>query len=94
MIADFAIKLADTARAMVAASVTPEMETKPDRSFVTATDRAVEDRLREMIAPRFPGHGIIGEEFGAANPDKDQVWVLDPIDGTAAFVAGVPVLIG
>lgn len=43
-----------------------------------------------MIADRFPDHGIIGEEEGAVYPDADQVWVLDPIDGTAAFVTGVP----
>lgn len=90
MFTEFAIALADAARVMVADHAAPEVETKPDRSFVTATDRAIEARLREMIAARFPGHGIIGEEFGAANPDRSHVWVLDPIDGTAAFVAGVP----
>lgn len=88
---DFAIDLADAARALVAASLSPQAETKPDRSFVTETDRMVERRMREMIADHFPAHGVIGEEYGAVNPDAEQVWVLDPIDGTAAFVAGVPV---
>ena len=88
---DFAIELADAARAMVAASLSPQAETKPDRSFVTETDRMVERRMREMIADRFPADGVIGEEFGPENPDAENVWVLDPIDGTAAFVAGVPV---
>lgn len=88
---DFAHALADAARAMVAEAAPPDPETKPDRSFVTATDRAVEERLREMIAARFPDHGILGEEGQDVAPGADHVWVLDPIDGTAAFVAGVPV---
>ncbi len=88
---DFAMMLADSARRMVLWAALPEAETKPDRSFVTATDRAVEDHLREMIADRFPDHGILGEEGQDVAPGADQVWVLDPIDGTAAFVAGVPV---
>jgi len=87
----FALELADAARSMVAAAALPDPETKSDRSFVTATDRAVEDRLREMIAARFPEHGILGEEGQDVAPGADHVWVLDPIDGTAAFVAGVPV---
>lgn len=88
---DFAMMLADSARRMVLHAAPPEAETKPDRSFVTATDRAVEDRLRELIADRFPDHGILGEEGQDVAPGADHVWVLDPIDGTAAFVAGVPV---
>lgn len=86
----FALELADEARAMVAEAALPDPEIKPDSSFVTATDRAVEERLREMIADRFPQHGILGEEGEDVAPGADQVWVLDPIDGTAAFVAGVP----
>lgn len=74
-----------------AASVRPDVEVKPDRSFVTALDARIERRLREMIADRFPRHGIIGEEDEPINPDAEFVWVLDPIDGTAAFIAGMPV---
>jgi histidinol phosphatase-like enzyme (inositol monophosphatase family) len=44
-----------------------------------------------MIETQFPTHGILGEEYGAQNADAEYVWVLDPIDGTAAFVAGLPV---
>ena len=87
---EFAHYLADTARDMASPAGAPRAETKPDRSFVTATDRAIEARLREMIMDRNPDHGIIGEEFDNVAPDADQVWVLDPIDGTAAYVAGVP----
>jgi len=87
----FALELADAARRKVAEAALPDPETKPDRSFVTATDRAVEDLLRAMITDRFPHHGILGEEGQDVAPGADHVWVLDPIDGTAAFVAGVPV---
>lgn len=87
---EFALHLADTARQMVQASVPALAETKPDRSFVTATDRAIEARLRELITDRHPDHGIIGEEFGDVARDAQTIWVLDPIDGTAAFVTGVP----
>lgn len=88
---EFAMKLADSAREMVMQAAIPQAETKPDRSFVTATDRAVEDMMRRMITDRFPDHGILGEEGQDVAPGADHVWVLDPIDGTAAFVAGVPV---
>ncbi len=90
--AAFALALADEARAMLAgaAAARPEVELKPDRSFVTDLDRTVELRLRERIAGRYPAHGVIGEE-GAAPVVRDLTWVLDPIDGTAAFIAGMPV---
>ena len=46
--------------------------------------------MRELIAARFPDHGIIGEEFGREREDAEFVWVLDPIDGTKSFISGVP----
>jgi inositol-phosphate phosphatase / L-galactose 1-phosphate phosphatase / histidinol-phosphatase len=46
--------------------------------------------MRQMIAARFPDHGIIGEEYGREREDADYVWVLDPIDGTKSFISGVP----
>ncbi|NNM74304.1 histidinol-phosphatase [Enterovirga aerilata] len=57
---------------------------------VTEADRAGEIAMRRMIGTMFPSHGIIGEEFGAERPDAEFVWVLDPIDGTRAFMAGLP----
>ncbi|MFO1328748.1 MAG: inositol monophosphatase family protein [Rubrivivax sp.] len=89
----FAEDLADEARALFAPHLAalPGVELKPDRSLVTALDRAIEERLRERIAADWPAHGVLGEEFGALRPDADAVWVLDPIDGTAPFIAGVPV---
>ena len=89
----FAETLADRSRSMLleASRLEPDVEIKPDASFVTATDKAVEVALREMIADAFPDHGVLGEEFENTNTDAEFVWVLDPIDGTAAFVAGIPV---
>ena len=57
---------------------------------VTAADRNCEEALRTLIEARFPEDGILGEEFGNVRLDARFVWVIDPIDGTRAFVAGVP----
>jgi histidinol phosphatase-like enzyme (inositol monophosphatase family) len=58
---------------------------------VTEADRAAELAIRALIRERFPGHGILGEEFGGENLDSRHVWVIDPIDGTRAFITGLPV---
>jgi len=58
---------------------------------VTEGDRAGEAVMRQLIKRTFPAHGIIGEEYGAENEDAEHVWILDPIDGTKAFIAGIPV---
>ena len=76
---------------MAASAERPDVEFKPDASFVTSVDRAIETKLREMIETEYPDHGIYGEEFPAKNLDAEFVWVLDPIDGTAPFIAGIPV---
>jgi myo-inositol-1(or 4)-monophosphatase len=57
---------------------------------VTEADRAGEAVMRQLIKRTFPTHGIVGEEFGAEQADAEYVWVLDPIDGTRAFMAGLP----
>ena len=57
---------------------------------VTLADRGAEAEIRRLIAHRFPDHGVIGEEYGENRPDAEFVWVIDPIDGTRAFVAGLP----
>ena len=70
-----------------------ENKTRPgDAAFdpVTAADRGAEAAIRREIAARFPTHGVIGEEHGEDRPDAEFVWVLDPIDGTRAFIAGLP----
>jgi myo-inositol-1(or 4)-monophosphatase len=56
---------------------------------VTAADRAAEDAMRTIIRKNFPGHGILGEEYGTERGDAEYVWVLDPIDGTKSFIAGM-----
>lgn len=67
------------------------VETKPDRTPVTDADRAVETKLREMLAVERPADGIIGEEFANDSGASDRSWIIDPIDGTANFLRGVPV---
>ena len=57
---------------------------------VTEADKAGEVAMRRLIGRAFPDHGIVGEEFGAEREDAEYIWVLDPIDGTRAFVAGLP----
>jgi inositol-phosphate phosphatase/L-galactose 1-phosphate phosphatase/histidinol-phosphatase len=66
------------------------VDDKPDLSPVTAADRAAETAMRQLIAMRFPAHGIIGEEFGPEREEAEFIWVLDPIDGTKSFISGVP----
>lgn len=57
---------------------------------VTEADHAAEAAMRRMILDVFPGHGVVGEEFGAIRADAEYVWVIDPIDGTKSFIAGLP----
>ncbi len=66
------------------------VDTKADESPVTIADRDGEAAMREAIRKAFPGHGIIGEEWGRENEDAEYLWILDPIDGTASFINGVP----
>ena len=67
-----------------------QVDFKADQSPVTAADRGAEELMRQAIQRKFPGHGIIGEEFGNENPGAAFAWVLDPIDGTKSFTASVP----
>ena len=57
---------------------------------VTEADKGAERAIRQLIAERYPDHGVIGEEYGEDRPDAECVWVLDPVDGTRAFIAGLP----
>jgi len=57
---------------------------------VTEADKQAEAAIRKLIAERYPDHGVIGEEYGEDRPDAEFVWVLDPIDGTRAFISGLP----
>jgi myo-inositol-1(or 4)-monophosphatase len=63
---------------------------KSDDSPVTAADRDAEQAMRAVLSRAFPDHGILGEEFGLDRPAAALRWVLDPIDGTRAFITGRP----
>jgi len=68
----------------------PETSRKSDGSFVTIADRQAESYLRQRIKTHFPDDGILGEEEGETRGNSGRRWILDPIDGTFAFVHGVP----
>jgi histidinol phosphatase-like enzyme (inositol monophosphatase family) len=68
----------------------PDVDTKADASPVTIADRQAEAAIRAILAAERPDDGIIGEEHGAERPDARHVWVIDPIDGTKAFITGKP----
>jgi myo-inositol-1(or 4)-monophosphatase len=97
----FAEVLADSARAAILphfrAATLVDDKGKSAFDPVTQADRDAESAMRALIEQRFPAHGIVGEEFGAKPSQDGFQWVLDPIDGTRAFIAGLPlwgVLIG
>ena len=88
-----ALDLADLADSVSLArfrAVDLDIRTKPDRSFVTEADLAVERAIRDRLATARPDDGILGEEFGTAG-DSTRQWIIDPIDGTANFLRGVPI---
>ena len=86
-------RLADAARGVLLDYFRQPMDIidKADESPVTMADRTAETAMREIIAAEFPDHGILGEEYGRDRADAEFVWVLDPLDGTKAFLSGVPV---
>lgn len=67
------------------------VEQKADHSPVTRADRAAELAMRDVLARHFPDHGLFGEELGHERPEARFCWVLDPIDGTRAFITGRPI---
>lgn len=70
-----------------------QVDWKSDATPVTEADRAAERVMRKAIRERFPTHGLLGEEYGPENEEAEFVWVMDPIDGTKSFVAGVPLFV-
>ncbi|MDB5737634.1 MAG: histidinol-phosphatase [Sphingomonas bacterium] len=68
-----------------------DLEHKADASPVTEADRAAEAAMRAIIETERPNDGIVGEEYGIVGGDADRLWVLDPIDGTRAFITGRPI---
>ena len=67
------------------------VDDKTDASPVTIADREAETARRALLTEHVPQHGVFGEEHGAVRTDADYVWVLDPIDGTKAFITGLPI---
>jgi myo-inositol-1(or 4)-monophosphatase len=93
---DFADGLASAARMVITThfrrdlAVDHKASDMPRGQPVTEADRAVEKAIRGMIEAHYPDHGVVGEELGSVNSDSEWQWVIDPIDGTRAFIAGMP----
>jgi histidinol-phosphatase len=68
----------------------PTVRLKPDASPVTEADVRSEEVIRATLSERFPGYGFYGEETGRHAMEADNVWLVDPIDGTKAFVREIP----
>jgi fructose-1,6-bisphosphatase/inositol monophosphatase family enzyme len=85
-------ELADVLRERIQESVGQGLtiEAKPDHSLVTSADTEGEQAFRSAVLARHPAHGVRGEELPPLNPEAEFVWVVDPIDGTAEFAAGLP----
>lgn len=88
---EVATRLADEAAELIRRP-RPEAVREKDgpADIVTDTDEAVERHVRETLAAAFPGHGIVGEEYGvtAGAPDAPH-WVVDPVDGTTNYAHGI-----
>lgn len=89
---DLAGKIGDTCRPILRRNYRRKLAVtvKADLSPVTEADREAERQARTLITSTFPEHGIYGEEFGPERTNAEFVWVIDPLDGTRAFVTGRP----
>jgi histidinol-phosphatase len=67
------------------------IDRKPDRTYVTEADMAIERELRERIERRYPQHGVLAEELGDGTAGRETRWIIDPIDATHSFMRGIPV---
>src|SRR5712691_10084962 len=92
-LATFALELADAADriSMRYFRKAPRVDEKPDHTFVTQADTAIELELRERIARKYPAHGVLAEEFGDRTSNQETRWIIDPIDATHSYMRGVPV---
>lgn len=87
----FANGLANIVIAVVSESrANLQVELKQDGTPVTGVDVAVEKAVRARIESEYPDHGVLGEELPPRNPGAQWQWVIDPIDGTSQFAAGLP----
>jgi len=85
---DAAEQAAGIARALFQRNI--EVRIKADKSPVTEADVRCEIAIREILEARFPAHGFFGEETGSSGADAESLWLVDPIDGTKAFVREYP----
>ena len=90
---DAALAAADTAGSVIRPHFRTAVpaDLKSDASPVTMADRGAEEAMRALLRERCPACGILGEEFGLERPEAELRWVLDPIDGTRAFITGRPI---
>jgi histidinol phosphatase-like enzyme (inositol monophosphatase family) len=90
----FTDELADAARAVILplfrANIAAENKLRSGFDPVTEADKGAERAIRALIEKRYPRHGILGEEYGLKPPQDGFTWVLDPVDGTRQFIAGLP----
>lgn len=89
---ELALRIADAADAVTMSrfdAADLSVETKADASPVTEADLAAERAIRELLASERPADGVFGEEFGASGEGSRQ-WIIDPIDGTANYLKGIP----
>src|SRR2546427_755836 len=68
----------------------PRVDRKPDRTYVTQADTAIELELRARIEKRYPAHGVLAEEYGDRTSNQETRWIIDPIDATHSYLRGVP----
>jgi myo-inositol-1(or 4)-monophosphatase len=68
-----------------------EREIKDDKSFVSKADKESEAAIADIVRKEFPDHGLLGEEGSDVNPNAEYLWVVDPLDGTANFLNGIPI---
>jgi histidinol-phosphatase len=85
---DAAAQAASIARSLYRHNI--EVRIKADKTPVTEADVRCETAIREIIEARFPAHGFYGEETGSHGMDAESLWLVDPIDGTKAFVREYP----
>jgi histidinol-phosphatase len=88
----FAVACCDAADAIALEHFRRDLviETKPDQTFVTQADTAIERTIRGLITGTYPDHGLVGEEYGTEAGTGSVRWYIDPIDGTHNFMRGVP----
>ena len=89
---DIAIKMVDSSGPVILDYFRKNLpfEKKDDQSPVTKADQEAETLILNILEEEVPEHGVLGEEHGSKSIDEEYVWVIDPIDGTRAFINGIP----